>query len=203
MKYAALMTGDDGRLASKAQNAHERTMAAKLDSFLRSVERRAFVVARLATQDEEEALDIVQDAMFKLVQKYSGHDEAEWGALFHSILHSRINDWHRRQTVRNRWRVFFFRGDDDDEETVPEDLIAQTQFLEPEQQILQDEMSVVVQGIIGQLPLRQQQALLLRAWEGYDIGETATIMNCSQGSVKTHYSRAIHSLRKKLEEYQA
>jgi RNA polymerase sigma-70 factor (ECF subfamily) len=138
--------------------------------------------------------------MFKLVRKYSSHDETEWGALFHSILHSRINDWHRRQTVRNRWRVFFFRGEEDEGEIVVEELVAQTQFLEPERQVLQDEMSAMVQVMIGQLPLRQQQALLLRAWEGYDIAETATIMNCSQGSVKTHYSRAIHSLRKKLEE---
>jgi RNA polymerase sigma-70 factor (ECF subfamily) len=200
MKYAALMTGHDGRLASKTQNEHELTLTARLDNFLRGVERRAFVMARVATQDEEEALDIVQDAMFKLVQKYSSHDEAEWGALFHSILHSRINDWHRRQTVRNRWRVFFFRGEEDEGEIVVEELVAQTQFLEPERQVLQDEMSAMVQVMIGQLPLRQQQALLLRAWEGYDIAETATIMNCSQGSVKTHYSRAIHSLRKKLEE---
>ncbi len=173
----------------------------RMNNFLREVSRRAFVVARLATQDEDEALDIVQDAMFKLVQKYSGHPEAEWGALFHTILHSRINDWHRRQKVRNRWRVFFF-ADNEEDECKPEDQVAQTQFLEPERQLLQDEMSVLMQEAVGQLPLRQQQALLLRGWEGYDIAETAKIMNCSVGSVKTHYSRAIHSLREKLGDHQ-
>jgi RNA polymerase sigma-70 factor (ECF subfamily) len=173
-----------------------------MNNFLRGVERRAFVIARLVTQNEDEALDIVQDAMFKLAQKYSSHPEEEWGALFHAILHSRINDWHRRQKVRNRWRVFFFAHDDEDDDTLkPEDQVAQTLFLEPEKQVLNDEMSATLLSVVGELPLRQQQALLLRAWEGYDIAETAKIMGCSEGSVKTHYSRAIHSLREKLGDH--
>lgn len=172
----------------------------RLNNFLREVERRAFVTARLATQNEDEAMDIVQDAMFKLVQKYSNYPATEWGALFHAILHSRINDWHRRQRVRNRWRVFLF-GEDDDETSEVHDQVAQTQFVEPEPQLLQQEMGKLMQIAIGELPLRQQQALLLRAWEGYDIAETAKIMQCSPGSVKTHYSRAIHSLREKLGDY--
>lgn len=172
----------------------------RLNNFLREVERRAFVTARLATQNEDEAMDIVQDAMFKLVQKYSNHPESEWGALFHAILHSRINDWHRRQRVRNRWRVFLF-GEDDEESSEAHDQVAQTQFAEPEPQLLQQEMGKLMQIAIGELPLRQQQALLLRAWEGYDIAETAKIMQCSPGSVKTHYSRAIHSLRAKLGDH--
>ncbi len=178
------------------------TTTARINHFLQGVEQRAFVTARLATQHEDEALDIVQDAMYKLVQKYSGYPEEQWGALFHTILHSRINDWHRRQKVRNRWRVFFLFADDEKEAESPlEEQVAQTLFLEPESQLLQDELNVVIQAAVATLPLRQQQALLLRAWEGYDIAQTAKIMNCSQGSVKTHYSRAIHSLREKLGDY--
>lgn len=201
MRMAALITAHNERLEGDSHENDGLNEAARLDQFLKEVSRRAFVVARLATQDEEEALDIVQDALFKLVQKYSRHPPGEWGALFHTILHSRINDWHRRQTVRNRWRVFFSSKDDEEDVDLAEQT-AQTQFLEPERQLLQDEMSVLMQIAIGQLPLRQQQALLLRGWEGYDIAETAQIMKCSEGSVKTHYSRAVHSLREKLGDYQ-
>ncbi len=200
MRMAALITAHNERLESDSHENDGLNEAARLDQFLKDVSRRAFVVARLATQDEEEALDIVQDALFKLVQKYAGHPHGEWGALFHTILHSRINDWHRRQTVRNRWRVFLSSKDAEDDVDVAEQT-AQTHFLEPERQLLQDEMSVLMQTAIGQLPLRQQQALLLRGWEGYDIAETAKIMKCSEGSVKTHYSRAVHSLREKLGDY--
>lgn len=200
MIIAALITGHNSRLERDSHKDDGLDITTRLNNFLREVERRAFVVARLATQDEDEAMDIVQDAMFKLVQKYSGHPQGEWGALFHTILHSRINDWHRRQKVRNRWRVFFFANDEDDEQRL-EEQIAQTQFMEPEPQLMHEEMSTLMQAAVGQLPLRQQQALLLRAWEGYDIAETAKIMQCSQGSVKTHYSRAIHSLREKLGDH--
>lgn len=200
MITAALITGHNSRLERDAHKDDGLDTTTRLNNFLREVERRAFVAARLATQDEDEAMDIVQDAMFKLVQKYSGHPQQEWGALFHTILHSRINDWHRRQKVRNRWRVFFFASDKEDELPL-EEQVAQSQFLEPEPQLLHEQMSTLVQSAIGQLPLRQQQALLLRAWEGYDIAETASIMQCSEGSVKTHYSRAIHSLREKLGDH--
>lgn len=201
MRTAVLITGHESGLSSNTRTDNGLKHIACLNNFLRGVEQRAFVVAKLATQDDDEALDIVQDAMFKLVQKYSTHSEKEWGALFHTILYSRINDWHRRQKVRNRWRVFFF-NEKEDYDVNPEDFVAQTQFAEPEHQLLQDEMNSSMQQAIGELPLRQQQALILRAWEGYDIAETAQIMDCSQGSVKTHYSRAIHSLRKKLGEEQ-
>ncbi len=201
METTTLITGHDGRLKQETQRENALTSITRMNNFLKEVEHRAFVIARLATQDEEESLDIVQDAMFKLVQKYSSHPATEWGALFHTILHSRINDWHRRQKVRNRWRVFFFLSDDEEDSYKPEDHVAQTQFLEPEEQALQTEVSETMLAAIGLLPLRQQQALVLRAWEGYDIAETAKIMKCSEGSVKTHYSRAIHSLREKLGDY--
>lgn len=107
MRMAALITAYNERLEGDSHENDSLDGAARLEHFLKEVSRRAFVVARLATQDEEDALDIVQDALFKLVQNYSSHPHGEWGALFHTILHSRIHDWHRRQKVRNRWRVFF------------------------------------------------------------------------------------------------
>nr|CAA6810994.1 MAG: RNA polymerase sigma factor [uncultured Thiotrichaceae bacterium] len=171
-----------------------------MDHFLKSVERRAFVTARIATKDEEEALDIVQDAMLKLVQKYGDRPESEWGPLFHSILHSKIHDWYRRSTVRNRWRVFFGL-DSDDRYDSPDERVPQTQFPEPDHQMSSDSLGEHLSGLIEQLPLRQQQAIILRAWEGYNIAETSKIMKCSEGSVKTHYSRAIHAMREKLGDY--
>ena len=95
------------QITGRERKESDLNSAAVMNRFLQGVERRAFVTARMATQDEDEALDIVQDAMLKLAQKYVNRPEAEWGALFNTILHSRINDWYRRRTVRNRWRVFF------------------------------------------------------------------------------------------------
>jgi RNA polymerase sigma-70 factor (ECF subfamily) len=168
-----------------------------MESFLKTVERRAFVVARMQTKDAEEALDIVQDAMFTLVQKYSDRPLTELGPLFHTILYSKINDWHRKQKVRNRWRVFFGFGDID---ISAEDSVPQQQFLEPDAYLQEEEINESVLEEIKRLPPRQQQALILRAWEGFSVAETAEIMKCSQGSVKTHYSRAVHALRNRLGE---
>lgn len=188
------------QVCSRKLKEHDLKPQLSIEQFLENVERRAFVTARIATRDEEEALDIVQDAMLKLVQKYGDRAESEWGALFNSILHSKIHDWYRRRTVRNRWRVFF--GLDSDEQgDSPDERVPQTQFPEPDQQMSSDTLGAHLNGLITQLPLRQQQALILRAWEGYNIAETARIMGCSEGSVKTHYSRAIHVLREKLGDY--
>jgi RNA polymerase sigma-70 factor (ECF subfamily) len=188
------------RVWSRELKEHDLKPQLSIEQFLESVERRAFVTARIATHDGEEALDIVQDAMLKLVQKYGDRSESEWGALFNSILHSKINDWYRRRSVRNRWRVFFGLDSDDRSES-PDERVPQTQFPEPEHQMSSDMLGEHLNGLIAGLPLRQQQALILRAWEGYNTAETARIMGCSQGSVKTHYSRAIHVLREKLGDY--
>ena len=168
-----------------------------MESFLKKVERRAFVIARIATKNEEEALDIVQDAMFTLAQKYSNRPLEELAPLFYTILQSKINDWHRKQKVRNRWRVFFGFGET---EIAAEDTVPQEQFLEPDAYLQEEEINESVREAIRQLPLRQQQAVILRAWEGFSVAETANIMKCSQGSVKTHYSRGVHALRDRLGE---
>lgn len=174
-----------------------------LDHFLAGVERRAFRMAQLATGDRDEALDIVQDSMVKLVQKYANRQESEWAPLFHTIVQSRIKDWHRRNWVRTRWRVWFTGSTqaEENEGDNPIQQIPDTLSADPSEQTERTQAMAVLEQSLRTLPLRQQQAFLLRAWEGCDVAETAQAMGCSEGSVKTHYSRAVHSLRKHLQEF--
>jgi len=156
-------------------------------------------MAEIATGNKDEALDILQDAMFKLVEKYADRDTKEWGPLFTTILQSRIKDWYRRNQVRNRFRSWFSSKDEEYEDPIQqaEDELART----PEQLLQADRRIDKLDEALHNLPLRQQQAFLLRSWEGYSVEETATAMKCSAGSVKTHYSRAVHNLRDKLDEH--
>jgi len=170
-----------------------------LDEFLSKVENRAFKMALIATGQEQDALDIVQDSMLQLAQKYAHKPEMEWPPLFHRILQSKIRDWYRRQQVRNKWRTFF----NNDDENI--DLIEHAidiNVRESTESLHQSRAIESLENALHLLPLRQQQAFLLRAWEGLDVSETATAMQCSQGSVKTHYFRAIKALKKLLEDYQ-
>lgn len=170
-----------------------------LDKFLKSVQNRAFRIAQLATGNPEDALDLVQDAMFKLVEKYSDREENEWTPLFYRILTSRINDWYRRSNVRNRHRSFLYADDESKEDPIQ---TAPDHFgKRPDKDSETDESMTRLQQALQQLPPRQQQAFLLRAWEGLDVRQTAAAMSCAEGSVKTHYSRAIHTLREALGEH--
>jgi RNA polymerase sigma-70 factor (ECF subfamily) len=165
------------------------------------VERRAFRMAEISTGNPEDALDIVQDAMMTLVRKYADKPSAEWGPLFHRILQSRITDFHRKNNLRSKWRVWLGGGKDEEENsTDPIQEVADPTGIAPDAQLNFDEAGDAIERAINALPLRQQQAFMLRAWEGLDVAETARVMECSEGSVKTHYSRAIQSLRKQLEE---
>jgi len=171
-----------------------------LDKFLLGVQSRAFRIARLATGNTDDALDLVQDAMFKLVEKYSGRPENEWPPLFYRILHSRINDWHRRNTVRNRFRGWFGSNREDADED-PIQTAPDPHGRSPDTEVETGQGMDELQQALSALPLRQRQAFLLRAWEGLDVKQTAIAMSCAEGSVKTHYSRAIHSLRDTLGEH--
>lgn len=162
------------------------------------IEIRAFKIALIATGHEQEALDIVQDSMLQLAQKYANKSEAEWSPLFHRILQSKIRDWYRRQKVRSQWRVFF--SNEDEAHDIIEESV-DTSIVISEDSVTHDRAMQALENALHKLPLRQQQAFLLRAWEGFDVAETARAMGCSQGSVKTHYSRAIHALRDLLENY--
>lgn len=166
-----------------------------LERFLESVERRAYRMAMVATADRDEALDIVQDVMLKLVRGYGDRAPGEWPPLFHTILQSTIKDWYRRRQVRNRFRVF--SGGKDDDPPLEERAAAPTPG--PGGETVNCQALSELDAALNQLPLRQQQVFLLRAWEGMSVAEAAHAMGCSEGSVKTHYSRAIHTLREKLE----
>jgi RNA polymerase sigma-70 factor (ECF subfamily) len=164
------------------------------------VEKRAFRIAEIATSNREDALDILQDAMYKLVQKYSARDPEEWGPLFQTILQSKINDWYRRNAVRNRFRVWF-RFTADDEQADPVQSMEDEAAVTPERQLQADRSIDELEEAIRKLSRRQQQAFILRIWEGMSTTQTADIMKCSEGSVKTHYSRAIQALREQLGEH--
>lgn len=180
--------------------SHDRQQA--LNRFLASCEKRAYRLAVIATGQTEEALDIVQDAMFKLVKRYAQRDEQEWPALFHRILQTTIRDWYRRQKVRLRWRQFFYSSaDDEGDYGDPLENLAHPDHSGPDEQLRESHAMQQLDSALQALPLRQQQAFLLRQWEGLDIAQTAEAMGISQGSVKTHYSRAVHSLRDTLKDY--
>ena len=149
----------------------------------------------------DEALDAVQDAMLKLVRRYSSRPAAEWPPLFYRILQNGIRDWHRRQKVRNRVMVWFGKGaaadDDYDITEQAPDPAGRT----PEDQLQASEALTRLEYSLHELPARQREAFMLRTFEGLDVAGTATAMGCSEGSVKTHYSRAVHTLREKLGDH--
>ncbi len=158
-------------------------------------------MALFALKDMDNALDIVQDAMLDFVRRYRHQPEGEWPPLFFRVVQSRICDAHRRRSVRNRIISWLGWGDGDDDaheliENAP-DPAGDSPLSVLERQAL----GVALEAAIFSLPLRQQQAFLLRSWEGLDVAETARAMGCSDGSVKTHYFRAIQALRKQLEEF--
>lgn len=171
-----------------------------LDQFLAEVEKRAYRMAVIATGNREDALDIVQDSMFKLAQRYHDRSANEWPPLFYRILQRKIRDWYRRNKVKNKWlRLFSVRQNEEgleEIETIPDPVNNQ-----PDQALTNSRAISELNKALGQLPLRQQQALLLRLWEGLDVRQTAKAMGCSDGSVKTHYSRAVHVLREKLGDH--
>lgn len=173
-----------------------------MDAFLRGVERRAYTTALVATRGHrDDALDIVQDAMTAMFRSYAGHPPADWGALFHRVLHSRILDWHRRRHVRSRFFLpWFGKPGEDGEETANAPDMPDGNSLAPDEALDRSQRQAGFMRALQALPLRQQQAFMLRAWEGLDTAQTAQAMDCSEGSVKTHLSRAMQALRAVLED---
>jgi RNA polymerase sigma-70 factor, ECF subfamily len=179
--------------------------ADELNEFLISVERRAFKRAVFAVRDEDAALDIVQDAMIRLSNSYSDRPANEWPMLFQRILSNATLDWFRRQKVRNA----VFQNMSDLEARIGGDEDGDLDLLEilgvdvigtegAEDTANRAEILGVIEEEIGNLPGRQREAFLMRYWEELDVAETAAAMGCSEGSVKTHCSRAIASLAKAL-----
>lgn len=182
-----------------------QTSHAALSDFLANIERRAFKQAMFAVQNQETALDIVQDAMMKLAEKYCSRPSCEWPMLFQRILQNTIRDSFRRSKVRSLWMTLFSSFvSSNDEDTDPLDVISASsesvRFQSPQKQLEQVQLLTLIEKEIGKLPARQREAFLLRYWEEMGITETASIMSCSEGSVKTHCSRATHALAATLKE---
>lgn len=175
-----------------------------LEDFLISVERRAFLMARSAVGNREDALDIVQDAMSELVVRYRYRDHDQWRPLFYRILNNKIHDTFRRRKIQSRFLGLLSRdspghGDRDDD-----DILARVPGPDsdnPARRFEQDLGMAVLQDALSSLPRRQREVFMLRCWEGLSTAETARTMKCSEGSVKTHYSRALTSLKSQLEGF--
>ena len=150
-------------------------------------------------RDEEAALDIVQDAMLRLAEKYGHLPAAELPALFHRIVQNAIRDWFRRQKVRSTWTTLFSSlTPEEDDERDPLDTLHAATGSNPEPspatQVEQAQVLEIIRQEVNRLPERQREAFILRYWEELDVAETARAMSCSEGSVKTHCSRAAHTL---------
>ncbi|EPR44712.1 RNA polymerase, sigma-24 subunit, ECF subfamily [Desulfovibrio sp. X2] len=177
--------------------------AETLDAFLLSIERRAYRIARIATGHEQEALDVFQEAAYKFLRTYADKPSEEWRPLFFGVLHNQIRDWRRRSMVRSRWRAFldaFSRDGASDDARDPIQEVPDEKCRTPEAQAAENDTLGAVEAAVRTLPPRQQQAFLLRAWEELSLAETAQAMGCSEGSVKTHYHRAVERLRGLLGE---
>ncbi|MBU6246982.1 MAG: RNA polymerase sigma factor [Xanthomonadaceae bacterium] len=183
-----------------ADGADVRAVPTSLDAFLADVERRAFRMAELHLGHREDAFDAVQDAMLRLVRHYRDKPAGEWAPLFWGILRRRIVDLQRRRKVRSIVVGWLGGGRDGDGEELPvwEPADAGPGPLDR----LQDAQSYRdLAGAVRKLPQRQREAFMLRVLEGLDVAETARAMGCSEGSVKTHLSRAMHHLRDHLEDW--
>jgi RNA polymerase sigma-70 factor (ECF subfamily) len=173
----------------------------ELEKFLADIERRAFRMAQIALRNEDDALDVVQDAMLRLVRNYAAKPAAEWRPLFYRILENGIRDLQRRRTVRGRLMAWMPgpKDDPDGDAQDPMDSVADESPDAP-QLLMQAQAMEQLERSLRALPARQREAFMLRNFEGMDVAETAAAMGCSQGSVKTHYSRAVHTLREDLGE---
>jgi len=176
----------------------------ELSDFLKSVEKRAFKRTAYAVRDEDAALDIVQDAMIRLAEKYFDRPAAELPLIFQRILSNATMDWFRRQKVRNavvRNFSHFESADTDGDFDLLETLEAvegSTASESASDTVSRAQILVMIDAEVAELPTRQREAFLLRYWEELDVAETAAAMGCSEGSVKTHCSRAVHALAKAL-----
>jgi RNA polymerase sigma-70 factor, ECF subfamily len=173
----------------------------ELEAFLKDVERRAFRIAEIALRNADDALDVVQESMIQLARSYGSRPAAEWKPLFYRILQNRIHDWQRRRRTRSRvfaWWTGGIAGEDD-----APDLVESTASPDvgPDESLEQSEAMGALEAALADLPARQQQAFMLRTVEGLDVAATAAAMGCSEGSVKTHYFRALQVLRERLGEH--
>lgn len=178
----------------------------EISDFLIEVEKRAYKQALFAVHDEQAALDIVQDSMMKLTVKYASKPPEELPLLFQRILQNTIRDYYRRQKTRSLWTTLFsaFAPNDQDKDhddfDILETLPVKQESNEPDAQLEKAQLIDLMEKAMEVLPARQREAFILRYWEEMSLAETAAVMNCSEGSVKTHCSRATHTLASILRE---
>jgi RNA polymerase sigma-70 factor (ECF subfamily) len=175
----------------------------ELSDFLKSVEKRAFRRTAFTVRDDDAALDIVQDAMIRLAERYAERPLAELAPLFQRILSNATMDWFRRQRVRNATfqSLADFEGAGEDGDFDLLELLETDHSLGSEgtdTSLSRAQTLLAIETEVARLPTRQREAFLLRYWEELDVAETSSVMGCTQGSVKTHCSRAVHALAKAL-----
>ena len=203
--FATLLADTAGLLPYRNPDLQESTQheTRSLESFLASVEAKAFRIAQIALRHEDDALDAVQDAMLRLVRSYSRRPPQEWRPLFYRILENCVRDMQRRRTVRGRVLTWYHRvlgGDAAENAADPLEHLRDPSPV-PSAQAQADETLQALEVALAALPARQRQAFLLRNLEGLDVAATARAMGCTAGSVKTHYFRALQTLRARLSEY--
>jgi RNA polymerase sigma-70 factor, ECF subfamily len=205
VRSSSARAGAGATLVPSAAKQHRpgrgSTLASRseLSAFLEGVERRAFKQAVFAVRDEEAALDIVQDAMLRLAERYGHRPPLELPLLFHRIMQNAIRDWYRRQKVRSLWVTVLASlspGREDDGEDPLETFEAPdgSNPQAPGSELERSQVLEIIEQEITRLPERQREAFVMRYWEELDVAETARRMGCSEGSVKTHCSRAAHTL---------
>ena len=171
-----------------------------MEQFLKSVEKKAFRMIQIATGHTDDALDLLQDSMMSFVRKYSDKSETEWKPLFYRVVQNRIRDWYRREKVK---KLFFIpmscKQDSSGNQSDPFESIEDDRSVDSLTSLKTSQAMEKLNNVLKQLPARQQQVFLLRSWEGLSTKETAKAMGCTQGTVKTHYSRAVIKLKQELE----
>ena len=177
----------------------DATTRRRLDEFLQQQQSKAYKMTYALTRNRDDALDIVQEAMLQLVQKYAAKAPQDWPLLFYRILQNRVRDFHRKQNFRQLFGLFKTTQDDEAQQII--DRTPDRQQPSPEQNLQNAGFHQDILQALNALPLRQQQIFLLRAWQQFSTQETAWALGISSGSVKTHYSRAIAKLRTQLGEH--
>ena len=187
-------------LSALMTSAQEPEQSMSIDGFLASVEKQAFVIAMAACHDQDAALDIVQDAMFSMVKNYTAKPHEQWAPLFFKVLNNRISDHHRKRGFSRLTQWFGRKTEDSD---AAEDAVDQldSETFEPDVMLDSLELNEAMQHGLEQLSFKQQQALVLRLWQGLSVKETAEAMGVSEGSVKTHLSRAVKEMRVQLQGF--
>lgn len=198
LEMALPATGAVGREAERETRGVDQSQA--LERFLAGIERRAYRIARMAVRNDDDALDIVQEAMIRLARHYGARPTEEWRPLFYRILNNGIRDCMRRRRVRSRviaWWPGAAPGQEDRPDPIEQ---APDPAGGPDELLESAEALAILEAGLAALPERQREAFMLRAFEGLDVADTAVAMGCSEGSVKTHYFRAVHALKGRLAE---